>query len=141
MWQAVRGICPNCGRGQIFRGIWAVNETCARCGVRFERDSGAWLGALVIAYTAGILAVLLVAAVTIVAWGLYANLEWVLIATGLVTVLMLYRPIKGFWVWSLWAAGVVVRDDEVVDPGGPRSQAARGVNEARSKEREPPAGD
>lgn len=124
MWQAIGGVCPNCGQGKIFRGIWKVNETCATCGVRFERDAGAWLGALVIAYTAGILAVLLVGAVTIVAWGLYQSLEWVLITAGTLTIVLLYRPIKGFWIWSMWAAGIVLRDDEVVDPGGPRSSGS-----------------
>lgn len=121
MFRAIRGICPNCGEGGFFTGIWGVKPTCEVCGVRYERDTGAWLGALVIAYTAGILAVLLVAGVTIAIWGLYDSLEWVLIATGVLTILLLYRPIKGFWVWSMWAAGLVLRDDEVVDPGGPRT--------------------
>lgn len=118
--QAILGVCPNCGEGKIFRGVWKVNETCSVCGVRFERDSGAWLGALVIAYAAGILAVLVVAAITIVLWGLYPGLEWVLVATGTLSIVLLYRPIKGFWIWSMWAAGIVLRDDEAVDAGGPR---------------------
>lgn len=139
MLAGIRGICPNCGKGRIFRGIWAVRATCESCGVRFERDAGAWLGALVIAYTAGIVAVLLVAAVTIVPWGLYQGLEWVLIGTGTLTILLLYRPIKGFWIWSLWAAGAVKRDDEVVDPGGPRPSPGRGVSEPQPAPREPPA--
>lgn len=125
MWRAVLGTCPNCDEGEIFRGVWKVNETCAVCDVRFERDSGAWLGALVIAYTAGILAVLLAGAITIIAWGLYQGLEWVLIAAGTLTIVLLYRPIKGFWIWSMWRAGIVLRDDEVVDPGGPRSDSPR----------------
>ena len=83
-----------------------------------DADTGAWLGALVIAYTAGILAVLLVAGVSIAIWGLYDSLEWVLVATGVLTILLLYRPIKGWWLWWLWAAGFVHRDGE--DENAPR---------------------
>lgn len=138
MWQATRGVCPHCGEGWIFRGIWSVRETCESCGVRFERDSGAWLGALVIAYTAGIVAVLVVGAATIVLWGLYQGIEWALIAAGLVTILLLYRPIKGFWIWSLWVAGSVKRDDEVVDAGGPRNPVEQKLSEPPPTGREPP---
>lgn len=112
MLRSTLGRCPNCGNAPLFKGLYKVRETCPECGVRFERDSGAWLGAMVVAYSLAVLAVIIVAAITIIRWGLYPGLEWVLVGTGVVAVLLLYRPVKGFWIWSMWAAGLVVRDDE-----------------------------
>jgi uncharacterized protein (DUF983 family) len=115
MVRSTLGRCPNCGQGGLFQGLYKLKATCDSCGVRFERDSGAWLGAMVVAYGLAILAVIIVAAVTIILWGLYQGLEWVLVGTGIASVLLLYRPVKGFWVWSMWAAGLVIRDDEFAD--------------------------
>jgi|SRR5690606_12752312 len=115
MIRSTLGRCPHCGEGSLFAGLYKVRETCPSCGVRFERDSGAWLGAMVVAYGLAVVAVIVVAAATIVPWGLYRGLELVLVGTGVVSVLLLYRPVKGFWIWSMWAAGLVVRDDEYLD--------------------------
>ena len=112
MVRSTLGRCPNCGTGRLFTGLYKVREKCETCEVRFERDSGSWLGAMVVAYALAVLAVVIVAAATIVKWGLYPGLEWVLVGTGVVSVLALYRPVKGFWIWSMWAAGLVIRDDE-----------------------------
>lgn len=111
MWRGIRGLCPNCGT-PMFKTFWGLYPTCRGCGVRFERDTGSWLGAMVIAYTIAIVAIILVGAVTIALFGLYQNLEWVLLGTGVLAVALSYRPTKGFWVWSMWAAGLVTRDDE-----------------------------
>ena len=111
MWRGVRGRCPNCGT-PMFRSLWGLYRECQGCGVRFERDTGAWLGAMVIAYAIAIVAIIVVGAVTIALWGLYQGLEVVLIGTGVVGVALAYRPVKGFWVWSMWAAGLVTTDDE-----------------------------
>ncbi|HLU82864.1 MAG TPA: DUF983 domain-containing protein, partial [Trueperaceae bacterium] len=118
MLGSIMGRCPNCGEGSLFMGLYKVREKCEVCAVRFERDTGAWLGAMVVAYALAVVAVVITAAVTIIKWGLYQGLEWVLVATGVVSVLALYRPVKGFWIWSMWAAGLVVRDDEFADRQG-----------------------
>jgi len=112
MVRATFGGCPNCAQGRMFTGLYTVRPTCTVCGVRYERDSGAWLGAMVVAYGLAVLAVIIVAVATIIPWGLYQGLEWVLVGTGVASVLLLYRPVKGFWIWSMWAAGLVVTDEE-----------------------------
>ncbi len=38
--RALRLRCPNCGEGRLFRGIFAVRDTCALCGLPFFRESG-----------------------------------------------------------------------------------------------------
>jgi len=112
MWGSVRGRCPACGAPGAFVGPYRLRRACDACGVVFERDDGSFLGATVLAYTVAILAMLLVAAATIPGRGLYPGLEWVLIGAATLTVVLLYRPIKGWWLWVTWAAGWVHRDGE-----------------------------
>ena len=47
--------CPRCQRGAIFRapiwrGILALHERCAVCGLRYHREPGYFLGAMYISY-------------------------------------------------------------------------------------------
>ncbi|MFO7544856.1 MAG: DUF983 domain-containing protein [Trueperaceae bacterium] len=106
------GRCPACGEGGVFVSYYRVRPTCRRCGVRFERDVGSWLGAMVVAYAVAIVVVAAVAAVLIAIFGLFRGLEWVLICTAFLTVVLAYRPAKGWWLWWMWAAGFVTRDGE-----------------------------
>ena len=113
---ATAGRCPNCGRGRMFASFYRLKDTCPVCGVRFERDTGSWLGASVLAYIVAIVMLMVEAAVLIPIWGLFRGLEWVLVGTAVVVVLAVYRPVKGWWVWWMWAAGFVTRDRN--DAGG-----------------------
>lgn len=112
MWGAVGGRCPSCGAPGAFSGLWKLRERCAVCGVRFESESGSWLGAWVLTYVAATLALVALAAVLIVRYGLFVGLEWVLGAAGALFVVLLYRPVKGWWLWWQWAAGFVTRDED-----------------------------
>lgn len=112
MLAATLGRCPACRRGSAFRGLYAVAEFCPVCGVRFERDPGSWLGAAVIAYTIAIVVVAVVGGLAIGRRGLFVGLEWWLVGTALTTVLLVYRPVKGWWLWVMWAAGWIHRDRE-----------------------------
>lgn len=118
MWNATRGLCPNCGEAEVFTSFWGVGDTCPNCGVRFERESGAWLGAWVMAYTVAIVLIAIETGALILAFGLFQGLEWVLVASGILFVVLLYRPVKGWWLWWMWAAGFVHRDGE--DENAPR---------------------
>lgn len=52
--------CPLCGSGGLFTGWFRMRERCPRCGYRFEREEGFFLGAYVInlAITQGLLLLL-----------------------------------------------------------------------------------
>jgi len=54
--------CPLCGSGGLFDGWFRMRERCPRCGYRFEREEGFFLGAYVInlAITQGLLLLLAV---------------------------------------------------------------------------------
>jgi uncharacterized protein (DUF983 family) len=58
-WRAGRLLCPACGEAPIFRGWFAMHETCNACGRRFNRDAGYHLGSIYFNY--GITAVLVIA--------------------------------------------------------------------------------
>jgi uncharacterized protein (DUF983 family) len=53
--------CPNCGSGKLFRGWFKMAERCPRCGIKFEREEGFFLGAFLINFAIGegLIAVLL----------------------------------------------------------------------------------
>ena len=38
--------CPVCGQGGLFTSWFSLAERCPRCGLRFERIEGHWLGAV-----------------------------------------------------------------------------------------------
>jgi len=109
---AVSGHCPNCRRGRLFAGIYRLNRTCEVCEVRFERDHGAWLGAMACAYAASVLILGALATLLVLRWGLFPGIEWVLTGAGVVTVALIWRPAKGFWTWVIWTTGFVTRDGE-----------------------------
>jgi uncharacterized protein (DUF983 family) len=47
----VRGLtrrCPWCGQRKLFQRWFTLPERCPRCGLRFEREEGAFLGSLAI---------------------------------------------------------------------------------------------
>lgn len=110
MGRATLGRCPACD-APMFDGPYRLRRVCSGCGVRFERDPGSWLGASVMVYIVAVLALAVEAAVLLPRYGLFPGIEWIAVATGVAAVLLSYRPAKGWWVWWLWAAGFVTRDD------------------------------
>jgi len=119
--------CPACGEGALFAGLTAVAPTCERCGVRFERESGSFTGPVVLGYTVGAAAAAIVGVAVWARYGLFAGFEWMLVAVAALAALLSYRPCKAAWIWLLWAAGLVFRDDAAEDAArsedrGPRAR-------------------
>jgi uncharacterized protein (DUF983 family) len=46
VWRGLRLRCPVCGEGKLFRTYFTMRESCDRCGVRFAREHGQWVGSL-----------------------------------------------------------------------------------------------
>lgn len=46
--RALRRRCPRCGSGGVFKGWFDLIDHCPRCGHRFEREQGYWVGAMII---------------------------------------------------------------------------------------------
>ena len=109
------GRCPECREGAMFSGLYGLHDTCPVCGVRFERDKGSWLGAMVMAYGAAIVVLLALAFAVIPSYGLFEGFGLLMVGVAVATVALVYRPAKGWFVWWMWAAGFVYRDDEPPD--------------------------
>jgi uncharacterized protein (DUF983 family) len=49
-WRALHLKCPRCGQAPIFRGWFLMNDACAACGRRFNREAGYLLGSIYFNY-------------------------------------------------------------------------------------------
>lgn len=56
---ALRRRCPRCG-GRAFDSYFRLKEHCPRCGLKFEREPGYWVGAVIINTTVSFGAFILV---------------------------------------------------------------------------------
>lgn len=50
--------CPRCLEGNVYGGLFRMNETCPNCGVKFEREPGYFTGAMAVSYIIGFFAIL-----------------------------------------------------------------------------------
>src|SRR5262245_41891038 len=106
LWRGtVRGTCPSCGLQSMFTGWIDMYERCPRCGLRYEVESGAWLGTLAIGYAVGAL-VAVALTVSEVLWHPLASLglsaTWVIAIAALASSALTYRQSKGLWFALLW---------------------------------------
>ena len=54
-WRSIlRGLCPRCRSGKIFRGTIAMHERCPSCRLVFSREPGYFTGAMYISYAMAI---------------------------------------------------------------------------------------
>lgn len=93
--------CPRCGASGVFRSWTGLEESCPRCELRYEREEGYWLGAILI----NTVAVIGLFAFGMVAWAVAAwpDPPWgVMTAAGigfnLVTPVLFYPFSKTLWV-------------------------------------------
>jgi uncharacterized protein (DUF983 family) len=48
LWRGLTKRCAVCGSGHLYTGWFRMKERCPRCGYRFEREEGFFLGAYVV---------------------------------------------------------------------------------------------
>lgn len=123
-WRALRLCCPACGRGAIFRGWFAMNDSCAGCGRRFARDPGYLLGSIYFNY--GVTATLVVAMYFTMFFRDWLSDGQRLVVLSLFATLFpmwFFRYARAFWIafderWDPWPNAQEARDEE----RGPRSE-------------------
>ena len=101
-WRALRRRCPVCGQGRLFRRWFLMVDRCPRCGFRFERVEGHWIGAIgmntIVSF--GLLLVVLVGGILVT----YPDVEFgpLAVACGLTALLtpLLFHPFSR----TLWTA-------------------------------------
>lgn len=100
----LRGRCPACGEGKLFREGYRLHDRCPVCGVDLRGEHGAHYGGpIVLGYTVGGVAGL--GALALLGWlfGLRTWVVWTSVATVVVSIVAAYRSCKAVWVWFLYA--------------------------------------
>jgi len=94
--RGLRNRCARCGERTIFRTYYRLHPTCGICGMRFERESGEWTGALMVimAFTEVLFAVWFGVGM----WLTWPDVPWTLLLVGGI-VLNIVIPVL-FYPWS-----------------------------------------
>jgi uncharacterized protein (DUF983 family) len=103
--RAVRLRCPRCGATPLFRGWFRMAESCALCGLYFERAQGYFVGAIYVNYaiTVGLAVVGFFLLWGVLGWSTGAQLA-VLVPFVIVFPLWFFRYSRSLWLaveWSL----------------------------------------
>ncbi|MDQ4097160.1 MAG: DUF983 domain-containing protein [Actinomycetota bacterium] len=104
LWRGVTKRCPVCGSGGLFERWFRMKEWCPRCGYRFEREEGFFLGAIVVnlAVAEALMALLCIVPVIYLSATRPEASLWPVIAGGIVAAvvapLFFYPFSKTIWV-------------------------------------------
>jgi uncharacterized protein (DUF983 family) len=102
LWRGLILRCPNCGKGKLFTGIYAMPERCPVCGWVFEREEGYWTGAmavnLVISELIMATAAIVLAVVVTLNHGPLALVVTAGIFAAALLPFLLYRHSKSLWM-------------------------------------------
>jgi uncharacterized protein (DUF983 family) len=101
--KGLRGRCPNCGQGKLFRAYLKPVDCCDACGHNWSEvradDGPAWLSILVVGHIVVPLTVLMLTYEWLPDWGIIASI------CALTTVLTLaVLPLaKGAFIAAIWS--------------------------------------
>lgn len=106
--------CPECSVGDIYPNLFSVKpkDLCDQCAVRYERDSGVFIMPVFICYFLGASFAALFGLFLGMRYGFFSGFTPILIAATTVFILLVYRPVKGVWIWILWRFGLVRTDQD-----------------------------
>jgi uncharacterized protein (DUF983 family) len=92
--------CARCGVGGIFRTYYRIHPTCRGCGMRFERESGEWTGALmiIIAFTE----ILFAAWFGLGMWFTWPDVPWTLLLIGGIALNVIVPVLFYPWSQAVW---------------------------------------
>jgi uncharacterized protein (DUF983 family) len=113
---AVRHRCPACGQAKVTTGAIGIADHCSACGSRFDRFEGNELIAIPLSFFLTVAVLLTLSLMVIPRYGFFDGLMLALFAVGIVTVLLLVRPVRLLTLWLLWMLGFVY-PDRVPDKG------------------------
>ena len=123
LWRtAIKGRCPACAQTSMFSGYLEMHRQCANCGLRYETQPGAWIGALALGYGVGALVAVILGPIEIV-WspirdaGLHPI--WTIVIIALVATLIGYRWAKALWFSLLYLFDFMAFGDEIPGSGTP----------------------
>lgn len=98
LWRSLRLRCPLCGRGKLFRNWIRMNDSCAHCHAKFEREGGFFLGSIYFNY--GLTALIVAIAYPVLLFNEVIEEQTLL---GVALVFVLVFPVWFFrYARSLW---------------------------------------
>lgn len=106
LWNGLRGRCPNCGKGHMFRAFLKVADRCDSCGEELHHQRADDFPAYLVIVIVGHLVVPLILHVEMVyepAYWVHAVL-WLPLTLALS--LLLIQPIKGMVIAMQWRIGM-----------------------------------
>lgn len=116
MGRALKRRCPRCGE-KAFDSFFTMGDHCERCGLRFEREEGYWVGAMIISTT-------ITFATFVVVFGGSVVLTWpdvpwsvvlaVTLAANLAIPIIFYPFSKALWL-AMELSWHPLEQDELVD--------------------------
>lgn len=102
--RALRGRCPNCGRGRLFATYLRQVDRCAACGEPWGElradDAPPWLTILVVGHLVAPVALWLVKYSSLPDWAI----SGLLATTALLLCLVLLPRAKGLFLAAIWAS-------------------------------------
>jgi uncharacterized protein (DUF983 family) len=100
--RAARWRCPNCGRGQLFRGVFRMLPVCPECGLSYFPEQGYYVGAMIINYviTTAIVVAIFLLSLLLPDFTTFSINSKILIwmAFAIVLSLLLVRHSYSFWL-------------------------------------------
>lgn len=91
--------CPVCRRGAIFSGWLALHPACPECGLRFERESGYFLVAVLIGYMVGIVVLVPVCVMLFLQGAAVTTVLAMLCSTSLILAPVIHRYARVLWLY------------------------------------------
>ncbi len=107
--------CPNCEQGRLFAGMFRMRDTCAVCGVRFERSSGESLGGMMVNLVVAELLTVGGFFISYAALGAPEDMTPLIVfwlTFDVLFVLAFYRPARGMWVAVTYLTSGLTSDDD-----------------------------
>lgn len=102
----LRGVCPSCGQGSIFRGVYELRSRCGECQLDLKGQDGAQFGGpMALGYGIGGLSGLAVFALLFGRFGFQTWVVWASVSVVVAAILLTFRHCKAWWTWWLFATG------------------------------------
>jgi len=106
LWNGLRGRCPNCGKGRLFRAFLKVQDECEVCREELHHQRADDFPAYLVIVLVGHLVVPLILHVEMTYQPAYWIHAVVWLPVTLALTLLLIQPMKGMVVALQWRAGM-----------------------------------